>query len=136
MIWTFANKKLFCTFWSFWQHAYHANCNSIEKLPINFLAWTANEKKLVKLQGGRNGKLIHFFLVSTYISKHLSIFLVAAQRLDLQVFCLMDLQNLVGQKIVNFASVHQSRAWPMQDMHSLYCWLHINKNVYIQGVLH
>ena len=93
-----------------WQHAYHANCNSIEKLPINFLAWTANEKKLVKLQGGRNGKLIHFFLVSTYISKHLSIFLVAAQRLDLQVFCLMDLQNLVGQKIVNFASVHHPRA--------------------------
>ena len=68
-----------------WQHAYHANCNSIEKLPINFLAWTANEKKLVKLQGGRNGKLIHFFLVS----EHLAILVVDAQRLDLPVFCLV-----------------------------------------------
>ena len=90
-----------------WQHAYHANRNSIEKLPINFLAWTASEKKLIKLQRGINGKLIYFFSVS----EHLLIFLVAAQRLDLPVFCLVWTYRIwFDKKMVNFATVHQSRA--------------------------
>ena len=48
---------------------------------------------MIKLQGGRNGKLIHFFLVS----EHLAILVVDAQRLDLPVFCpVVSLMTLNG----------------------------------------